>query len=156
MDAARVSRGNTGRTWPIGSGGPIFIGTMAQTPKGGESNKPRAPIWGEADRTTKLWARPSKISRGKKLGEINDLVIDSQGHVPLAILTHGGFWGMGEKLFAVPFSSLNFDQWGRITSSTQMEKSWILRPLFRISDLSHKKWLEGVYRFFGQPPYWIE
>jgi len=45
-------------------------------------------------------------SEGKSVGEINDLVIDSStGKVSYAAVTYGGFLGVGDKLFAVPFEA---------------------------------------------------
>ncbi|HVS03656.1 MAG TPA: PRC-barrel domain-containing protein, partial [Thermoanaerobaculia bacterium] len=48
--------------------------------------------------------------RGEKLGEIKELMIDvDQGRVAYAVLSFGGFLGMGDKLFAIPFESLRLD-----------------------------------------------
>lgn len=47
---------------------------------------------------------------GDKLGTLKDLMIDlSDGHVAYAVLARGGFGGMGEKLFAVPWKMLEVD-----------------------------------------------
>jgi sporulation protein YlmC with PRC-barrel domain len=122
-----------------------------QTPQWGESNETRASIWGKADRYDQIVGTSVKNQQGEELGKIRDLVIDSQGHVPLAILTHGGFVGMGGKLVAVPFSALDFDQKGKdfVLNSTQEKLD--SAPVFKMSDLSHEKWPEEAYRFFGQP-----
>lgn len=48
---------------------------------------------------------------GKKLGDIKDLVIDpEEGSVEYAVLEFGGFAGIGDKYFAVPWEALQFDQ----------------------------------------------
>lgn len=42
----------------------------------------------------------------KSIGEIKDLMIDLQnGEVQYAVLSFGGFLGMGDKLFAIPLAS---------------------------------------------------
>lgn len=47
---------------------------------------------------------------GEGLGKIEDLMIDiGDGHVAYAVLSFGGFMGMGNKLFAVPWSALSLD-----------------------------------------------
>lgn len=47
---------------------------------------------------------------GEKLGEIEDLVIDlASGAVAYAVLSFGGFLGLGEKLFAVPWNAMGLD-----------------------------------------------
>ena len=48
---------------------------------------------------------------GKKLGDIKDLVIDpEEGSVEYAVLEFGGFAGIGDKYFAVPWEALQLDQ----------------------------------------------
>ncbi|MDA8746559.1 PRC-barrel domain-containing protein [Rubripirellula amarantea] len=45
-------------------------------------------------------------SRGESVGEINDIVLDSKtGKVRYAAVTYGGFLGVGNKMFAVPFEA---------------------------------------------------
>lgn len=47
---------------------------------------------------------------GKNIGEIQDLMIDLKtGNVVYAVLSFGGFLGLGDKYFAVPVEALNFD-----------------------------------------------
>lgn len=48
-----------------------------------------------------------KDREGQELGEIAELVIDPQsGRIAYAALSTGGFLGMGDKLFAVPWESM--------------------------------------------------
>ena len=54
-------------------------------------------------RASKLIGSEVKNAQGENLGEIKDLVIDvNHGRVHYAILSFGGFLGMGDKLFAFP------------------------------------------------------
>ena len=47
----------------------------------------------------------------KKLGDIKDLVIDPEdGGVQYAVLDFGGFAGIGDKYFAVPWEALQMDK----------------------------------------------
>ena len=50
--------------------------------------------------------------RGKtgdeEIGEINDLMIHRDGQVIYAAVSFGGFLGIGDKLFAVPFEAIEF------------------------------------------------
>lgn len=49
-------------------------------------------------------------THGESIGEIKDLMIDwSSGKVEYAVLSFGGFLGMGDKLFAVPLEAFTFD-----------------------------------------------
>ncbi|HKT35508.1 MAG TPA: PRC-barrel domain-containing protein, partial [Nitrospira sp.] len=48
---------------------------------------------------------------GKNLGSIKDLVIDPEdGGIQYAVLDFGGFAGIGDKYFAVPWEALQIDQ----------------------------------------------
>ena len=48
---------------------------------------------------------------GKNLGTIKDLVIDQEdGAIQYAVLDFGGFAGIGDKYFAVPWDALHLDQ----------------------------------------------
>lgn len=44
--------------------------------------------------------------RGDKIGTIDDLIIEPSEMVPYAILSVGGFLGIGDQLVVVPFASL--------------------------------------------------
>lgn len=50
-----------------------------------------------------------KVRNGAKenLGDVNDLVFDSEGRVASAVIGVGGFLGIGEKNVAVPFDVLS-------------------------------------------------
>ena len=75
---------------------------------------------------------------GENLGKIEDLMVDmSEGRVAYAVLSFGGFLNMGNKLFAVPFSSLQCD--------CEQEK------LILSVD---KEQLENLHKHYGEQPYW--
>ena len=47
---------------------------------------------------------------GENLGDIKEIMLDIHtGKVAYAVLSFGGFLGLGEKLFAVPWSALTLD-----------------------------------------------
>ena len=51
-----------------------------------------------------------KNSAGESLGKIEEIMIDrTNGHVAYAVLSFGGFLGMGDKLFAVPWQAMEID-----------------------------------------------
>jgi len=48
--------------------------------------------------------------QGEQLGDIKEIMLDVRtGAVSYAVMTFGGFLGMGEKLFAVPWKALTLD-----------------------------------------------
>jgi len=47
----------------------------------------------------------------EKIGTIDDIMIDKvSGRAIYAVMTFGGFLGMGEKFHPLPWSALNYDQ----------------------------------------------
>lgn len=49
-------------------------------------------------------------SAGKKAGDIEELMIDSRGHVAYAVVSFGGLLGIGDRLYAVPWDVLRIDR----------------------------------------------
>ena len=50
-------------------------------------------------------------SAGEDLGKIHEIMIDiAAGRVAYAVLSYGGVLGLGDKLFAVPWSALKVDE----------------------------------------------
>ncbi len=50
-------------------------------------------------------------AQGEDLGNIKDLMIDpTKGEIVYAILSFGGFLGIGDKYFAIPFKQLKVDR----------------------------------------------
>src|SRR5689334_623555 len=48
--------------------------------------------------------------RGERLGDIKEIMLDvGSGRVAYAVLEAGGFLGIGEKLFAIPWRALTLD-----------------------------------------------
>jgi len=113
---------------------------------------------------TKGWDRPYEISeimgthvkntQGEYLGRIDDLVFDQEGRVSFAILAHGGFMRMGEKLVAIPFTALSFHKEPKHFVLDVTRERLESAPAFSRSTLGDQKWAEDVYRYFGQQPYW--
>lgn len=57
-------------------------------------------------RISQLMGYNIQNSQGESLGEIQDVVMDSRtGSVNYVAVTYGGFLGLGNKLFAVPFDA---------------------------------------------------
>lgn len=97
---------------------------------------------------------------GENLGEIEDIMIDVEaGRIAYAVLSFGGFLGIGDKLFAVPWSAMTLDI---------DEKAFILdidkemledAPGFDKDDWPETiseddTWLLTVYEYYEREPYW--
>jgi sporulation protein YlmC with PRC-barrel domain len=63
----------------------------------------------------------------ESLGKIEELVIDPRmGKIRYAVLSFGGFLGMGDKYFAVPWNRLSFVPKGATSAGTQKEAYCVL------------------------------
>jgi sporulation protein YlmC with PRC-barrel domain len=99
-----------------------------------------------------------KNRAGEDLGKIEELMIDlDNGKVAYAVLSFGGFLGMGDKLFAIPFQSLQLDA-DRHHFLLDVDKERLKQaPGFdknhwpRTSD---RVWGAEIHKFYGHRPYW--
>ena len=57
-------------------------------------------------RSSVIVGSPVVNEHNEKIGMVDDLIIEPSEMVPYAILSVGGFLGIGERLVVVPFSSL--------------------------------------------------
>lgn len=64
---------------------------------------------GATMRASKLIGMNLQNSRRENVGQINDLVLNHHGEVQYVAVTYGGFLGVGNKMFAVPFEAIRFD-----------------------------------------------
>ncbi|CAM2154634.1 MULTISPECIES: PRC-barrel domain-containing protein [Paraburkholderia] len=62
---------------------------------------------GTGFRASKLVGSNVYDNNGSKIGSIDDIVLESPNDGAFAILSVGGFLGMGEHLVAVPFNDLH-------------------------------------------------
>jgi sporulation protein YlmC with PRC-barrel domain len=95
---------------------------------------------------------------GESLGKIEELMIDvTAGRIAYAVLSFGGFLGLGNKLFAIPWMmlSVNADEH---TFILDVDRERLQdAPGFDKDDwplTSDKEWLNEVYRFYGYETYW--
>lgn len=90
------------------------------------------------------------------LGEIREIMLDMHtGRVDYAVLSFGGFLGMGEKLFAVPWAALELDTTSRCfvlrVSKARLESA----PGFdkqHWPDMADPEWAKDVHQFYGTHP----
>ena len=92
------------------------------------------------------------------LGKIEHLMIDLEsGRIAYAVLSFGGFLGMGDKLFAIPWSALSVDT---------VEHRFVLnvdKALLKEApgfdkehwpNMADRSWGAKVCTYYGAQPYW--
>ncbi len=57
-------------------------------------------------RTSKVVGATVVNNSGETIGKVDDLIVTPNEKVPFAVLSVGGFLGMGDKLVVVPYSQL--------------------------------------------------
>jgi sporulation protein YlmC with PRC-barrel domain len=94
---------------------------------------------------------------GEDLGDIKELMLDTaSGNVRYAVLSYGGFLGMGDKLFAVPWKALRLDtenkrfelnvEKERLESAPGFDKdSW--------PDMADPSWADEINTYYGTEPF---
>jgi sporulation protein YlmC with PRC-barrel domain len=95
---------------------------------------------------------------GDDLGKIDEIMIDiPSGRVAYAVLSFGGFLGMGDKLFAVPWSALKVDEDEKCLI-LNVDKQTIERaPGFDKNDwpdMSDISWGTQLSTYYKVGPYW--
>ena len=62
--------------------------------------------WERSHRISKIIGSEVRNKSGDKIGDVRDLVVDDKGTIRLAIVSTGGFLGVGDRLHAVPWDVL--------------------------------------------------
>lgn len=97
---------------------------------------------------------------GEDLGKIEDIMLDiPSGRIAYAVLSFGGFLGMGNKLFAIPWDAFTLDE---------AEKEFVLNVDRKVledapgfdknnwPDMADPEFGRQVYGHYGYKPYWDE
>jgi len=97
-------------------------------------------------------------AQDEKLGTIEELMIDlDRGCIAYAVLSFGGFMGMGDKLFAIPWSALSVDT-DKKRLVLNMKKELLERaPGFdkeHWPNMADQKWGDSIYSYYGMKPLW--
>jgi len=102
----------------------------------------------------------SVINRGNEdLGKIHELVIDAKdGRIAYAVLSFGGFMGMGDKLFAMPWKAFDFSE-DKNTLVLSVDKAKLkaapgFDPNSKWPDFADRTWGNTIYSYYGVAPYW--
>jgi len=97
-------------------------------------------------------------SAGEDLGKIEEIMLDvSSGRVAYAVLSFGGFLGMGNKLFAIPWQALTLDE-GEHEFILDVDKATLENaPGFdkdNWPNMADPQWGSQVFSHYGYKPYW--
>ena len=94
---------------------------------------------------------------GEDLGDIKEIMLDvDNGRICYAVLAFGGFLGMGEKLFAVPWHALKLDTANK-RFILDVDKARLKEaPGFdkhKWPNMSDQTWAREIHSYYGTQPY---
>ncbi|NMG68002.1 PRC-barrel domain containing protein [Azoarcus indigens] len=128
---------------------PAIVGTETRTPRGpGPDVMAASTLQGDA----------VVNADGEDLGKIKEIMIDvPSGRVAYAVLSSGGFLGLGDKLYAIPWMALTLDigrkcfvldvDAERLKNAPGFDKdSW--------PSMADTTWASEVHAYYGQRAYW--
>lgn len=95
---------------------------------------------------------------GDSLGDIKEIAIDPRtGQIAYAVISFGGFLGMGEKLFAIPFSALKYNAIKGEYFLDVAKERLVAAPGFDADhwpSMADEQWHRDVHSYYERPPYW--
>jgi len=94
---------------------------------------------------------------GEDIGKIEELMIDLRdGRIAFAVLSFGGFLGLGNKLFAIPWQALGLKLHDH-DFVLDVPKDVLEKAEGFDKDnwpITSREWLSTVYGYYGYQPYW--
>ncbi len=94
---------------------------------------------------------------GEDLGKVDEIMIDiPAGRVAYAVISFGGFLGLGDKLFAVPWSALKVDEDEKCFVLNADRQSMDKAPGFdkdNWPDMSDPDWGSEIANYYRITPY---
>jgi hypothetical protein len=101
---------------------------------------------------------PVRRSSGEKVGTIQRLMIDKlSGNVAYAVLSFGGFLGLGEKHLPVPWARLNYNPALEAYEVNLTDEELGKAPSFAADkefDWGDREREREVHSYYKVPPYW--
>ena len=96
--------------------------------------------------------------QNEDLGKIEDIVIDDDaGRIAYAVLSFGGFLGMGDKYFAIPWEALRFNLSDKHALLNVDKKLLENAPGFGKDswpNMADATWGNQIFSHYGYTPYW--
>ena len=96
--------------------------------------------------------------KGEDLGKIEEVMIDlDRGRVAYAVLSFGGFLGMGDKLFAIPWQAFSVDTTNKRLVLNADKELLEKAPGFdkdNWPDMADLSLGSTLYGYYGYKPYW--
>jgi sporulation protein YlmC with PRC-barrel domain len=97
-------------------------------------------------------------SDGEHVGKISDIMLDVRGgRIAYAVLSTGGFLGIGDTLHAIPWSALTLDTDDKcfvLDASAERIKNAPGFDKDNWPSMVDMQWGTSVHQYYNRPPYW--
>ena len=91
--------------------------------------------------------------KGEDIGEIKKIMLDMRsGKISYAVLSFGGFLGIGEKLFAAPWTALTLDTTNKRFVLNVEKERLVKEPGFNKEqwpDVADQSWSKKIHTYSG-------
>jgi sporulation protein YlmC with PRC-barrel domain len=99
-----------------------------------------------------------KSPQGEDLGKIEEVMIDMEaGRVAYAVLSFGGFLGLGNKWVPVPWDAVVLRPAEKVLVLNIDKDKLQKAPNFdgpTLPELANRQWGAVIHTYYGYPPYW--
>src|SRR6185437_8400501 len=112
----------------------------------------------KAIRAKKVIGTNVKDPTGKKIGEVEDVVLDKESNdIMFAVVSFGGFLGVAEKYHPIPWSSLDYDEDEDAYVVNYTKEQLEAAPAASIDELTQDDGMrmrDRTYAYYKAPRYW--
>jgi sporulation protein YlmC with PRC-barrel domain len=95
---------------------------------------------------------------GNDIGKLKDIMLDVRsGRIAYAVLSSGGFLGIGDKLLAIPWSALTLDANRKcflLSMSSERVKNAPGFDRNHWPSMADATWASSIHQYYGREPYW--
>ena len=99
-----------------------------------------------------------KNRAGDELGTIEHIMLDvPSGRIAYAVMAFGGFLGMGDKLFAIPWNALELDTKDKCFILDADAERMKQAPGFDKDHwpaMADEQWATNMHKYYQATPYW--
>lgn len=115
------------------------------------SGMPDSERWERTHRISRILGSEVRNTAGERIGSVEDLVLDRGGGVAYAVVSTGGFLGIGNRLHAVPWTLLGTHNEGYLLLDMDRDRlrqapSFDARAWPNFND---ERWTADNRRYFG-------
>ena len=112
----------------------------------------------KAIRAKKVIGTNVKDPAGKKIGAVEDVVLDKESNnIMFAVVGFGGFLGLSEKYHPIPWSALDYDEGTDAYIVNYTREQLEGAPTASIDELTRddgQLFRERSYSYYKEPRYW--